>query len=277
MNNTMKFYIILPIIAFVLIFSNALYGHGVFTSNHPEDISKYSIYVHFQPEWSSHPSNLLFDITNVWNNLDISKDVYYDELFAPASSSLSLDQHNYNKLQYVGQRSFVELKHRFSDCQTNWQPILYRYAIDSLRNQFEIMAGANIDDHPYAIMYPNSHIFKDYDPSTGYVQFIPICTSLETTSYEYSIKTNNDDAPFDVFFVNDISEYKKFLENPGPIQYYENKDDDDNNKTQRCFGISFTSFSGKCENISKDSGLLIWVPDDLDLSLTKITINLREL
>ena len=272
-STSTKLYIIIPIVAFTLILANALYGHGIFSSSYPQDISKYSIYVHFQPEWSSHPGNLLFDVTNVWNNLDAnstSEQVYYDELSTP-----TLDQHNYNLLQYVGQKSFVELKHRFSDCHSNWQPILYRYAIDSVRNQFEIMVdGASISDHPYAPRYPDVSAFteQEYDSSTGFVQFIPICTSSEeTTSYEYSLKINDKDIPFDVFFVHDVHEYERFLENPGrPIQnYYKDQ--------PKCFAVSHTSFSGKCENVSKDSGLLIWVPDDLDISLTKITVNLREL
>ena len=260
-----KFYFIIPIIAFVLILANAFYGHEAFSLNHPESIDKYTIYVHLQPEWSSYPGNILFDITNVWNNLNAYEDVYYDEL----TTIPSLDEHNYNKLQYIGDRSFIELKHKFSDCHSNWQPILYRYAIDLLRNQFAIMDGANIDDHPYAIMYSNSSSSKKYfDFSTGYVQFIPICTSNEITSYEYSLKTNDQNAPFDVFFTSNISEYDQFIETFERVNHYDQNG---------CFGVSVTSFSGKCENISKDSGLLIWIPDDLDLSLTRITVNLREI
>ncbi|MEO2199611.1 MAG: hypothetical protein ABGW48_00410, partial [Nitrosopumilus sp.] len=43
-----------------------------------------------------------------------------------------------------------------------------------------------------------------------------------------------------------------------------------------CFGKSYTSFSGICENISGNSGLLILIPDNLSRSLTKIEINLHE-
>ncbi len=259
-----RLYVIAIIAAFVLILSNAFYGHELFSANHPEDISKYSIYVHLQPEWSSHPSNLLFEVTNVWNNKNASETIYYDEL----SEIPALDEHNYNQLQYIGKKSFVELKHRFSDCHSNWQPILYRYAIDSLQNQFAIMGGAAIDEHPYAIMYTNVSLISGlYDYATGYVQFIPICTSEETTSYKYSVKINDADVAFDVFFVNDTISYTKFIENPDTIDHF---------YTQGCFGLSRTSFSGQCQDISKDAGLLIWIPDDLNLSLTKIIVNLRE-
>ena len=62
------FYFIIPIVAFGLILSNAFFGHLLFGSPYDQDINKYSIYVHLQPEWKSYPGNILFDITNVWSN-----------------------------------------------------------------------------------------------------------------------------------------------------------------------------------------------------------------
>ena len=41
--------------------------------------------------------------------------------------------------------------------------------------------------------------------------------------------------------------------------------------------MNFQVFSGKCENIKKESGLLIVIPDKLNYSVTKITINLHEI
>jgi len=259
-----RLYVLVPAVAFALILANAFYGHSIFASNHPEDISKFSIYVHLQPEWDSHPGNLLFDVTNVWNNEGSFDGVYYDELSSPPA----LDGHNFNRLQHVGDRSFVELKHRFDDCQSNWQPILYRYGIDMLRNQFDAFGGADASGHPYAVMYPNSPGSNLFDHSTGYVQFIPICSSQETTSYQYSIKSNDPDLALSVFFVPDQKSYERFIQNPSPIEPTYGGE---------CAGESYTSFSGKCENVPQNGGLLVWVPDDLELALTKITVNLREI
>ena len=36
------------------------------------------------------------------------------------------------------------------------------------------------------------------------------------------------------------------------------------------------SFSGICENIDQESGLLIIIPDNLNRSLTKVKVNLHE-
>ena len=35
----------------------------------------------------------------------------------------------------------------------------------------------------------------------GYVQFIPICTVHESTSYEYAISLNDGNIAFDVYFI----------------------------------------------------------------------------
>ena len=289
-----RFYIIIPVVAFILILANAFYGHSVFSFNHPEDISKYSIYVHFQPEWNSHPSNLLFDVTVVWNNYNNdnsdNNEVYYDE-----SSTSDLDiQHNNNQLRYIQNKSFVELKHRFDqDCSSNWQPILYRYAIDSLRNQLDVMAGNAIPgDHPYMILYPAKpaapHQLVNNNDNARYVQFIPICSSKgggpdsattnTSTSYQYSIKTNNPDITFDAFFVKNASVYHDLAN--GDLGRVDFVSDITNNPqyytNEGCFVFSHTSFNDTCTNISEDAGLLIVIPDNLNLSLTKITVNLRE-
>ena len=45
----------------------------------------------------------------------------------------------------------------------------------------------------------------------GYVQFVPICTSHESTTYEYSISINDPKIGFDVYFVLSKEEIFKFL------------------------------------------------------------------
>ena len=257
-----KLYVLIPAVAFALILLNAMYGHGVFSAGHSEDIAKYAIYVHLQPGWKSYPSNLLFDVTNVWENDGGSNRTYYDDpAFQP------LDDHNYNQLQSIGDREFVELKHRFGDCRDDWQPILYRYGIDTLRTWFEVAAGATVSGHPYAVMYPNQSRAgpQDPDPRNGYVQFVPVCSSHEVTSYEYSVRSKDRKVPLDIFFVPAPSEYRRFIEDPDSFSHYPG-----------CLALSHTSFSGTCRDVSGASGLLIWVPDELDLPLTTITVNLRE-
>lgn len=257
-----RFYVIVPAVAIVLIFANMMYGHMVFSTVHPQSIEKYSIYVHFVDGWNSYPGNILFDVTNVWNDPRHTEALYFEPLIG-----LESIPYNSNQLQHVGNRSFVALAHHYSDCQTNWQPILYRYGLDVLRNQFEILQGAVSEGHPYALMYPDVLYHADR-LETGYLQFIPICTAQDTASYKYSIKSNDPGLGFDVFFVADMSEYEILLREPLLLETYNGR---------LCPSTGHVSISGTCHGLPSDAGLILWLPDSLNLALTKITVNLREL
>ena len=264
-------YVALPVAAFVLILSNAFFGHLIFGSPYDQDINKYSIYVHLQEGWNSSSSNILFEITNVWSNPDPSSDA---KSFSINPSDISmLTDYNSNHLQSQHSKNYVELKHEFSNCETNWKPILYRYGIDTLRAKIEMMQGNELNEDPYISIFPKIPNLT-YDDKhqqqlirQGYAQFIPICTASETTSYEYSISINDKSVGFDTYFVPSKNEIGNFL--AGDFFNYYNQ--------EGCFAQNVVSFSGTCKNVDKDSGLLIIIPDDLHLSLTKIRISTHEL
>ena len=266
-----KLYVIIPLTAFVLILLNAFYGHLLYGSPYDQDINKYSIYVHLQPQWQSQPGNILYDVTIVWSNPNPqsnSKGFYYD---SSVDQELEVN-YNHNKLQYQNQKSYVQLNHEFSNCESSWTPILYRYAIDSVRNNIQYMQGTQLNNDPYVSIVPNIKN-PNYDNDTqknlvsrGFAQFIPICTERETTSYQYSVSINDKMTAFDVYFIPSENEMKNFLEGK-PFSYYHQPS---------CHATNFQSFSGNCDNIGKESGLLVVIPDNLSLSLTKVSVNLHE-
>ena len=254
------YYVIIPAVAFLLILSNALFGHLLFASDTEQVANKYSIYVHLQPEWNSNSKNLIFDVTNSWFKAESNEKIKTDE-----------STYNTNQLQYINGKSFVELKHDFSECQDEWLPILYGKAIDAVRHEIEYLQGNQLSTDPEISIYPDV-TNSEYDLNSqrqkikdGYAQFIPICTSNERTSYDYSIKTNNDDIGFDVYFVSSEQRLDDFFNSD--FVYY---------SQPGCFGENKKSFSGTCENLGKDSGLLVVVPDELHPWVTKITVNLYE-
>lgn len=268
-----KFYVIIPVIAFSLILTNAFFGHLIYESPYDQDINKYSIYVHLEEQWKSYPGNILFDITTVWSNPNSSPDphqIYYD----PSLDIQEFKDYNFNELQFIREKPFVELKHEFSDCDESWKPMLYRYAIDTIRTQFQYLQGLELSGDPYAAIFP-SIINIEYDHKelnskleSGYVQFIPICTSKQITSYEYSVKINDDKNGFDVYFIPSENEIEKYIQDENSFDFY---------KEEGCYGKNFQSFNGFCKNVGKNSGLLISIPDNLNLALTKIIVNLHEI
>ena len=259
-----KFYFVIPVLAFVLILSNAFFGHLIYGSPYGQDINKYAIYVHLQPEWKSYPGNILFDITNVWSNPNPQSDA--KSYTIDPSDISTLTDYNSNQLQNQHQKSYVELKHEFSNCESNWKPILYRYAIDIFRNKIELVHGTQLNDDPYVSIFPNIPNTK-YDiekqrefVKKGYAQFIPICTVHESTSYEYAISLNDRNIAFDVYFVSSKDETMNYLKSDS-FRFY---------NQEGCSAQNYHSFSGICKNVGKDSGLLIIIPDNLELSFTKV-------
>jgi hypothetical protein len=265
-----KLYFLIPLIAIILILSNAFFGHLFFGSPYGQDINKYSIYVHLQPEWNSYPGNILYDVTNVWTNPNSKSDVKeFDNHFLDTAS---FDDYNSNELLYQNQKSFVELKHTFSNCESSWKPHLYRYAVDSIRNKIEFIQGTQLNNDPYISIFPNisnekySSKKQEEIIKQGYVQFIPICTLKNSTSYEFAVSINDKNTAFDVYFIPSKMELTNYLTN-NPFIFYTQKG---------CSAINHYSFSGICDNVAKNSGLLVIIPDNLKLSLTKVKINLHE-
>lgn len=223
-----------------------------------QKINKYSIYIHLQEDWKSYPSNLHFEIINVWSNQFKNSQYTHVEVTKP-------ENFNYNQLLHQKQREYVELKHEFSDCKTNWKPILYRYVLDTIRSNMQYWSGERLSPDPYVQKYPDIKQ-KSTKQDEHFAQFIPICTNKEITNYEYSVKIDAE-IGFDVYFVPSVNEFQNFV-GEKDFEYYKN---------DGCYGRNFQSFSGTCLNIKSTSGLLLLIPDDLNSSLTKITISLHEL
>ena len=259
-------YVALPVVAFLLILTNAFFGHELFAQPTEQVSNKYMTYVHLQPDWESDNKNIIFEVTNSWyktkednaNHVFNAKDIQYNE----------------NQLRYVNEKSYVELRHGFSDCQEDWQPMLYRQAVDTVRHEIEYMKGSQLSDDPSVSVYLN----KDnptYDLTSqqkkiknGFAYFIPLCTIKENTSYDYSIRTDNPSIGFDVYFVKSNQEVFDFYDVDQSFDYYDGNSD--------CFAQNKQSYSGSCDDVSKNSGLVVVIPDELNPWVTKFNVNLYE-
>lgn len=257
-------YVLIPCIAFGIILANAFFGHELFASTE-HVANKYSVYVHLQPDWNSYPKNLIFEVTNSWYK--------EEEKTNDGSKDPQIINYNSNQLKEMNGKSYVELKHEFSDCEGDWSPIIYRKAVDTVRHEIEYIQGSQLSDDPSFSIYPkqenpNYSIAEQAKKTVnGFAQFIPICSSDEKTSYDYSIKTDNSHIGFDAYFVKSEQERADFFIDKQSFDIYED---------EGCFAQNKQSFSGSCKNISRDSGLLVVVPDELKPWVTKIVINLYE-
>ena len=228
------YYGVIIAIVFSVILTNAFFGHLLFASDTQQAIHKYSVYVHLLPEWDSGSKNIIFDVTNSWYNSE--KDNNANHVFNAESK-----EYNTNQLQTTDGKSYVELKHDFSDCKERFQPMLYKKAVDAVRHEIEYMQGKQLSTNLDISIYPDIEN-TNYDNSeqqskikNGYMQFFPICTSKEFTSYNYSIKTDNKDLGFDVYFVSSSIQYEEFSNSD--FDYYQEPG---------CFAQNKQSYSGVC-------------------------------
>ena len=87
------------------------------------------------------------------------------------------------------------------------------------------------------------------------------------TSYDYSIKTDNPDLGFDVYFVSSSVQKEDDAISSMNFGHY---------KEPGCFGQNKQSYSGTCNGVKKDSGLLVLFPDEFEPWITKVIVNLYE-
>ena len=188
-------YVAVPAAAFALVLANALFGH-LLGAGSEQVANRYSVYVHLQPAWDSSPANLIFEVTSSWHR-------------GPGGAAEGGGAtYNENRVLEAGGREYVELRHGFSECRDEWQPILYRRAIDAVRHEIEYLQGGQTGIDPSVSMYPDvpNAAYGDAEQESiigsGYAQFIPVCTSAESsTAYDYSVRTGADGVGIDAHFV----------------------------------------------------------------------------
>lgn len=225
-------------------------------------INKQSIYVHLQPEWNSYPTNIIYDVTNVWSQTE------HRQLSAEARLQITKER-NVEELRYLHGKSYIIVQHDNTNCYDVWEPHYARFGADVVRHHIEYLSGLQKSPDPNIVLYtpmPSKQDQKEHETQIigGYSQYIPICTDRETSSFDYAVRINDATVGFDVYFVPSIEEKKNYDEGKN-FRYYEG-----------CVGINYVRFSGSCNNVSKNSGLLIVVPDNLSMPLTKFDVWLYE-
>ena len=240
--------------------------NSVYIQNNGESkiqVNKYANYVHFQPEWNSYPSNLLFDVTNTWNRTNT---VFSDSenITAPKAGALT----HVNLLHYLENKPYLEVPYDYVDCNYQW--IHYaRYGADILSSKLDFAAGKQLDsDHSSALfsLIPSTANYDRTNPVSNYSQFIPICTSQNSASFEFGVRIDDKEKGFDVYFVNSKDQRSNYHDNFEEFAYYPG-----------CAGINYQSFSGTCHGVDRASGLLIVIPDNLEKPLTKVHVKLKEI
>ena len=224
-------------------------------------VNKQSIYVHLQPDWKSYPGNIEYEITNVWSQ----------QQKIPLSSKERLElskQNNVDEVRSQHNKQYILVHNSNSNCRDSWEPHYARFGADTLRHYIEYVGGLQKNPDPNITLYTLQHSREDRlahesEIKTGYAQFIPVCASKNNTSFDYTVKINDKNVGFDVYFVP--SSQQNYLDEN--FEYYQNGE---------CYGKNYERFSGTCNDVGRDSGLLIILPDTMKLPLTKVEVWLYE-
>ena len=258
----MNITIISIVLGLMILFSvNVVFDDAFGTFRESRDTEKvsqtneYANYVHFQPEWKSYPRNLIVDISTTWEREIISGEEEESDISKHGAKQRQ------NVLQYVNNKPVVAVQYDYRDCESQW----FHYAktsLDFLGYQLEMFRENN--------SIPNT-VYSDESQKqklqNGFAQFVPICTSKESTNYKYTVSVNDDAIGFDVYFVPSYIQQWYFFLNPEIFEYYD---------SDGCYANNFQKFLGQCNGVDKNSGLLIVIPDELSRPMTKISVKLTE-
>ncbi|MFB5608439.1 MAG: hypothetical protein ACE5RI_05010 [Candidatus Nitrosomaritimum yanchengensis] len=217
-------------------------------------INTYSNYVHFQPEWNSYPRNLIVDVSTSWEREFVLGEEDQSEI---KKSGAKIKQ---NTLQYVNGKPVVSVQFDYRDCETQW--IHYaRTSLFLIGNQLEKFEPKSIPNISYSDEEQKQKL------ANGFATFVPICTSKESTNYEYTVSINDKNIGFDVYFVPSYIHQWSYFLYPQYFDYY---------SQEGCFAQNFQKYSGFCNQVAKNSGLLVLIPDELSRPMTKISVELTE-
>ncbi len=250
---------ILALIAIIVIY----YVLGAFVLQQ-HAVNKQSVYVHLQKEWKSYPSNIVYEITNVWSKTNA-------EPPSPEARLEIVKQTNVDAIKSVHNKSYILVQHDNTDCRDVWTPHYARFGADVVRHQIEYILGLQKSPDPDITLYNPVPGRQDYlthkaQIISGYSQFIPVCTEKNSTTFDYSLRINDSTVGFDVYFVPSAEEQANYDSNRVFRHYTDGQ----------CFGTNYASFSGTCHGAGRGSGLLVVLPDSLTLPLTKVDVWLYE-
>jgi hypothetical protein len=232
----------------------------------------YRVYVDPLPSWASYAGNVMYDATKAWETANPGLRFYKADSQRDADILVKwVKEFGGEHVGYTFGQRLIEVGLGDSNCRGIWQPYSPKYISFIMAHELGHVLGHEHSSDPQSLMYPIALNREygveelEYTLTKGYARFIPLCTIKNITSYEYSVSTGDGRSGFSVYFVPSSTELTKWSNGKGFSHY----------SAKGCFGEGYTKYSGMCERVEKQGGLLV-IMDKNAGPLTKVNVKLLE-
>jgi len=146
-------------------------------------------------------------------------------------------------------------------------PYSANYVTHIMTHEIGHAIGLEHVDDPDDVMYHTASnteygiIEQQHTLAKRYGLFVPLCPVKNLTTLQYFVNTDDPNFGFDVYVVPSQDSFNDWFKT-GSFEYYSDKE---------CFAEDYLQWSGICEGISGNGGLLIILDDDATNDLVAIT------
>ncbi len=214
------------------------------------------IFVQASPSWAPYANTLVPNAINYWENTDNTKFIYS----TPDKASITVRWLKEPDSKYAGYTvgGMAEVALGDGKCDGTWHAYDVDFVTAILKHELGHALGFGHSTNTADVMYPII-LGEKYAPIRETFTLLPndsifvhVCTFSHTSTFHYSVKSDNEKNTLDIFFVPSKIEYDKFVDGK-KFNYY--KDDG-------CFGTKNIFYDGNCSNVSNQGGLIIRPSND---------------
>jgi len=222
----------------------------------------YVIYIDNLPEWAGYASNVMFEATEFWKDVNPKLNFYVAEIPQDADFTVKwVRDFGQEHVGYAFGDMFLEVGLGDSNCGNTWNAYSPSHVSKIMKHEIGHILGLGHSPNSNDIMYPYASqteyglIEKEYTITERHAQFVPLCIAKQVAAMDYSVTTDDPTFGFDVYFVSSSESLNQWAAGKSFLHY----------PAESCSGEGYLSFIETCNGISNTGGLLI-----LEIVLSKV-------
>ena len=234
----------------------------------------FNVYVEAVPSWAEYVSGSIESSIDFWKFTDPKLEFIFVDSPQQADFTIQfVKEFGTEHLGYAAHGVFVEVGLGDSRCRENWQPYSEKYISQIIAHEIGHVLDLEHVDDPENIMYQIGDereyglVEEEFVVTSGYGQFIPICTTKDLSAFRFIVETDDPKYGIDVYTIPSKESFDNWSKGNSFYHY----------TPESCSGQGMLIFSGICEGLARDSGLLILTDKEQTNSLTRISVEMQEI